>query len=147
MKPEKKMWAKLSAAMGYGWHAQRHEDSISRGIPDVSFGARQVQGWIELKVLPRWPSLNRIVKLEKFTPQQKAWLINRGQFAGACWFLLCVKKEWLLFHWMNVREIGKLPIRELKSKAALMWIEKEMGQEGFREMLLTRLINPPSVSL
>lgn len=124
MKPEQRMWTALNNAIGPLWHAQRHEDLVAKGLPDVSFGLAQVQGWIELKYLERWPNELRLaVKIRHFTPMQKVWLLVRGRTGGRCWLLLKVgEREWLLFHHEDVKNIGtSLNQLELRRLARKIW--------------------------
>ena len=124
MTPEHQMWKTLSKAVGNLWDATRHEDSISRGVPDVSFAAWGRGGWLELKVLTKWPIRpDTIISLDHFTPQQKVWLWRRGLYGGNTWFLLRVlsKDEWLLYDYTRVREIGCLTQRQMRKKASWIW--------------------------
>lgn len=84
---------------------QRHEDSISDGIPDVSFVTREailepplppgVSGWVELKTLSAWgPKTTRIPHLRS---GQVNWLVQRGRYCPHVYLLLWVREtdEWL----------------------------------------------------
>ncbi len=115
------MWQNLRDWIGGLWDAQRHEEKFASGIPDVSFGAAGVGGWIELKVLPKWPALDKPVKIEHLTPQQKNWLWLRGNAAGRCWLLLKIQKEWLLFDHQTQRDIGKMTQMDMRKRARKVW--------------------------
>lgn len=124
MTPEQRMWAQLHKAVGNKWHATRHEDTISKGIPDVSFGAHGKQGWIELKVLDKWPAKpSTIIHLPLFTKEQKAWLTMRGIAGGRCFFLLKVDTEdtWLLYKHTNVLLIGSWAQQDMLANALAVW--------------------------
>jgi hypothetical protein len=110
--PEAKMrQAVLKALRTFRWHAVAVDnETCHRGTADVSYVGRywptgcdvgKVEGWIELKQLPRWPKLGEIVKISHFTPQQRIWLRQRWAAGGASSLLLRVgsgrKTEWLLF--------------------------------------------------
>ncbi len=102
--PEAAFWRYLRNGMGKRWNAQRHEDSIGVGIPDVSYGLRNVNGWIELKQLPAWQKRRTtIVKIRHFTPQQRAWSMNRGRTGGRCFLFLKVQQEYVLLPWTEVK--------------------------------------------
>lgn len=45
---------------------------VEVGTPDVAWA----RGWIELKVLPRWPRAGRGVRLEHFTREQLNWALR-----------------------------------------------------------------------
>lgn len=91
---EKLLWKYLKAGMGSKWHWQRHEDKAANGIPDVSYGAEKVCGWIELKYLKKMP---KIVRLANLTQQQKFWLMERGAFGGHTFILLRIANSYYLF--------------------------------------------------
>lgn len=124
MRPEQRMWAQLSKAMGNAWHATRHEDTITKGLPDVSFGADGVQGWIELKVLERWSGNPKtIIRLPLFTAEQKAWLTLRGARGGRCFLLLKIEAEdlWLLFGHRVLTDLGRMTQEEMLASAIAVW--------------------------
>jgi len=125
MTPEQRMWLYLRKTIGARWSADRHENAFGKGMPDTSFGACGVNGWIELKYLRSWPKRSGTkVKLKHFTPEQKAWLINRQRFGGHCWLLLKVKTAWLLFHPKMFPLIGNTASIELLSLATAKWVGK-----------------------
>ena len=97
-RPESTFWQTLSKGMRGRWHAQRHEDVAGVGIPDVSYGLRGADGWLELKVLPDWPVRpSTIVRIHHFTSAQRAWLKLRGSAGGGrCFLFLRVQDEFLL---------------------------------------------------
>lgn len=94
MRPEQKLWKSLKRAMRKsGWDATRHEDVCSPGVPDVSWGARGVNGWIELKVIDRLPKDPcQPIKFE-VRPKQRVFLINRVKTGGHCGILVRVAKD------------------------------------------------------
>lgn len=127
---EQLMWASLRDNIGHRWHAQRHEDALAVGIPDVSYGANKVQGWIELKCLDSWPKRpDTIVRIEHYTPDQKAWLWLRGNAGGRCWLLLKVERTWLLFSHVQARQVGLLKQTDLRALATKVWESRLDGEE------------------
>lgn len=78
-----------------GLDPQRVENTVNAGCPDIEF----VGGWIESKVLRRWPK-NRalIVKVPHFTPAQRAWHVRRWAHGGWSWVVLEVDGEVLVFN-------------------------------------------------
>jgi len=51
-KPEQALWDRLCKVMGTRWRADRVENKLLQGMPDVYFGVSpQLHGWIELKAL------------------------------------------------------------------------------------------------
>lgn len=125
MKPEQLMWKNLRDAMGRNWKADRVEPAFGSGIADVPFAARGIQGWIELKILPKWPSrANTVIQLPhpKRIKQQKLWLWERGEYGGHTWLLLKVQKEWLLFSHKQLYQIGKYDRKGLEACCTKVWI-------------------------
>lgn len=106
-KGETKFWGKISMAMSGAWDAQRHEDKISLGIPDVSFGFKGKNGWIELKYLEDYPKKESSpIRIKHFTPEQKIWLEVRQMFGGNCWVLIGISKDIYLFKAEDLTGIG-----------------------------------------
>lgn len=69
------------------------ENPCLPGTPDVNY----IEGWIELKWLRSWPkNEDTIVRLDHYTPQQRAWAFRRRKAGGQAWFLLQCRREWIL---------------------------------------------------
>lgn len=98
---EKNFWQYLRRKMKQsGWHVSRHEDSVTLGIPDISFGIDGIGGWIELKYLKNWPKQkNTKVKIHHLTMLQCKWLYSRGLTSGNCWIFVQIEKDYLLYPW------------------------------------------------
>ena len=114
MKPEHKYWNKyIEPRMRTAWDAQRHEDKISLGIPDVSFGIcssnfEKINGWIELKYVKEYPKRETTpVKLPHFTPFQRNWLKKRQRYGGNCWLLFGVHDDNFIFEGNQTDGVGK----------------------------------------
>lgn len=102
---EKGAWATLKRVMGDRWHATRVEDRLQSGIPDVTWGARGVQGWMELKYL-EWPKRPTTPVKIGLRPEQAIWLTQRGQVGTYCSILVRVGlHEWFLFNWQDARDL------------------------------------------
>lgn len=107
MPSEKSMWDKLGEAMReINLDPIRVENPAHPGTPDVNF----VQGWVELKFMPKWPDDSfRPVRLpHPPQPQQKVWLARRWHHGGPAWLCLLVGnhytgEDWLLFKGCDVR--------------------------------------------
>jgi hypothetical protein len=100
-KPEATFWDWLDRAMGNLWDAQRHEDLHSSGIPDVSYGANGINGWLELKAYECWPTGT----LPHFTAKQVNWLTNRGKRGGFCFLVIKVHHGIFVFNWENLEAV------------------------------------------
>ena len=119
---EHKMWIRLREKIGPRWDCTRHEDKVNLGIPDVSWGAKGVNGWIELKAKEAWPvrydTPVTIPDPERFA-HQKLFLYKRGK---GCWLLLKVGEEWLLFDHVAAQEVGKLNKVMTCAMATKIWV-------------------------
>jgi hypothetical protein len=76
-----------NALTAMGWDIQWHEDAFVKYIPDISFGAHGIDGWIEVKFKQDPPK--RIGDIKHYTKGQEDWLRKRGAVgAGRCYVVL-----------------------------------------------------------
>lgn len=95
------------ALLTAGFTAQRHEDSVSRYIPDISFAGFGNDGWIEVKMLTAVP---RKFNIKHFTRGQESWLRERGNAGrGWCYLLVVTPVNQWLWRWDAFRKIRDLP--------------------------------------
>lgn len=100
MSTEASLWRYIRDGMGSRWHAQRHEDRLSAGVPDVSFALDGVDGWLELKVLSRWPTRPETPVRLGLRADQALWLRDRAKVGGGrCWVLGQVGRDYMLLPW------------------------------------------------
>ena len=85
--PEKDLYKQLKNVFsnykdqtGTEFDLQRHEDYLSVGVPDCSFGILGVNGWIELKYSDSFTNEFNT----QLRPEQKSWLVRRGRAGGHC---------------------------------------------------------------
>lgn len=78
---------------------QAHSDSVSSDIPDLSFSYQGVNGWIEVKYLPRDPTPGRIPfeKPNYFTKGQERYLREAGTAGGHCYLWVGTPSEARVF--------------------------------------------------
>ena len=117
---EGEFWRRVARGMAGRWSACRHEDTTRSGVPDVSFGLGGRQGWVELKVLPRWPRPETPVKMAHFTQLQRVWLVERGRAGGRCFLLLGVERDALLLPWRAIELRDERTLGELAA-VGLLW--------------------------
>ena len=112
--------------------AQAVENSVHPGTADVNY----VEGWIELKYIPRWPKkADSIVPLPHFTPQQRVWLARRFRKNGNVFLLLKVAKDWLLFDGLaGSMLVGRVTKKELLWGALVVW-ERSLPEGELRRAL------------
>lgn len=118
---ESRLFKKLKRATP-GFHWQRHEDKLTSGIPDCSYGAKGVSGWVELKTYDTWPrDASTPLKFSDLKPTQVNWSVARGKVAGKVWFLVQIDKEdeWFLISWFHARKLGKLNRQQLLDRSDL----------------------------
>lgn len=98
-KPEQALWDKIRDAMSGGWRADRVENKILQGMPDVYFGVSpQLAGWLELKVLPMMPSKdNTKVRIPHYTAFQANWHWTHRDFGTRSWILVQCGDELFVF--------------------------------------------------
>ena len=140
-KAEQKMWDFIRPKMKGLWDVQRHEDKYSQGVPDLSFGIQGINGWIELKIMPKYPkNMNRPFMIRHFTPYQKNWLKKRQKYGGNCWLLLRIEDDFLLFKGDNVERLGNVwTAHELKQQCHSLYSLK-MKTIVFNEWLYQNLL-------
>jgi hypothetical protein len=125
---------------------QRHEDIAGVGIPDVSYGARGVNGWIEDKYAKGWHKVRKYRPLEgaqavtvRWRPGQREWLRRRGELGGRCWLFLRVGHENFLFSSRCLpREGAPTSFLECRSWCALHW---ETREDVWNELLDVLTLN------
>lgn len=104
MSDERALWDWLRNGMRGRWHAQRHEDRLSAGVPDVSYACGGADGWIELKRIRAFPVLPKTPVRTNLTIQQALWLEARGRAgAGRCFVLVRSPRGVHLFRWSVAR--------------------------------------------
>ena len=141
MSSEANLWKWLRDGMGSRWHAQRHEDKYSSGIPDVSYAIDGADGWLELKYLPAWPKRQETPVKIGLSEIQRHWLTCRGRAgAGRCFVLAKIGRgDVLLFRWDALPLLGDLragcPRFILTSGADRHWAGTEVGRPIFFDSL------------
>ncbi len=113
----------MSLLKGRRWSVQAHEDKISNYIPDLSFGFQRVDGWIEVKYLPRVPK--SLAAIPHYTYGQQEWLINRGaKGSGHCYLWVGTPNAHYLWRWSSLAEARVMPWAKA---AGLALVEEDLG--------------------
>jgi hypothetical protein len=94
----------LMGIMGTRWDAQSHEDKYSSGIPDLSYGANGINGWIELKHIKSWKG-DRPVKPDKYTVIQVNWLNKRQKCGGHCFIMIKIADDYYLLDAIKAKAV------------------------------------------
>ena len=100
-------------------HAVSVENPAGPGTPDVNY----IEGWIELKQLPRWPrNPDAVVACRHFRPGQRVWIKRRARAGGRVHVLLQVGSDWLLLPGREAaEELGRVPRGRLEEMAVQVW--------------------------
>ena len=109
---------------------QRLEVMCAVGIPDCCYAMEDLPGagFIEFKYLKDYPKrLKTPVRIDHFTPQQRAWMQMYGPFIQRVFLLLQISTTFLLFPWTTIKPIGNLNRVDLITLA-----EEEGGYWGGR---------------
>ena len=94
---ESGLWAYIKKGMlTSGWHVTRIESSAGNGVPDVSFGIPEKNGFIELKYIKEWPKRESTKVKLPLRPEQKHWLKARGQLSGNVWVICRIEDYFYL---------------------------------------------------
>lgn len=96
------------------------ENPAHPGTPDVNY----IEGWLELKQLPRWPrgGPEAIVKVSHFRPGQRVWIKRRARRGGRVHVLLQVGPDWLLLPPLEAaQELGRCSRARLEEMAVRVW--------------------------
>jgi len=105
MPSERQMWDRLRPLLiKQKFDPVRMENSAMPGTPDVNY----IEGWIELKYIPRWPVRWSSLKISHYTSEQRAWLMRRWNQGGRCFMLLRVDHDWMLFDGWTAQMVGEL---------------------------------------
>ena len=93
---ESSFWQYIRKGMLGRWHATRLESSAGNGVPDVSFGMINLNGFIELKHINEWPKRGTTKVKLPLRNEQKLWIKTRGQMAGNVWVLVRIEDYFFL---------------------------------------------------
>lgn len=142
---ERALWRSLRRGMGRRWHATRHEDVATPGIPDVSYSCQGYSGWIELKVCVMLGDamVHPRVRATRFTFAQRRFLRDRGAQGADTWLLIAVENADAFLirgHWASRIE-WPVAVADLRRMATATWswpYEFDRGLEDSLTMTPTR---------
>jgi len=111
---ESGLWRYLQRGMGARWKAERVENRLAAGFPDVFFTIDGTHGLVELKYLPK---KKKTITIRHFTDEQRAF-----SYRHRTPILVQIEDEYLLFGPEHTLELGKgQPLSEHISWAAARW--------------------------
>jgi hypothetical protein len=110
------------------------ENGVGAGTPDVN----HKYGWIELKSIEAWPKRGGPLRIEHFTPGQRAWLAKRAKAGGLADLLIKVANDWILIDGMTAALlVGELDREQLVRSATWHSLGK-FDKEGLLGCLTAR---------
>ena len=118
---EARLWKYVREGMNLHWEAQRIEDKLSSGVPDVMYSIKH-HGWIELKYLPK--ITKGVLSIHHLTAEQRNWIERHGRRTGKVFLLLQVTTHYLLFGHESIRQIGKVSFDEHVAMARAHWVHR-----------------------
>lgn len=114
--------------MGSRWKAERVENRLAAGFPDVFFTIDGVHGLVELKYLPK---KKKTITIGHFTDEQRAFSYRHGTP-----ILVQIEDEYLLFQAEHSLHLGTgEEMNEFVQKAAFRW-ERSIDFDHLRQSLL-----------
>lgn len=92
-----------------GWKTQNQEHESARYVPDLSFAANGIDGWIEVKYAKVPPKT--LGSIKHYTKGQEKWLADFGKAGGGhCYVLLGLPGKHVLFRWDRLKELRDMPL-------------------------------------
>lgn len=119
-----------------GCHCQKHEDALSVGIPDLSFGSPKTarDGWIEFKQRDKPPVRPSTPVELKLTHDQKTWIALRGKITQRVWVIAQIGETYFIFDWMTQITLNTLTYAEMEDSA--LWLGEWRHIEELWDILL-----------
>lgn len=105
--PEQKLYDWLKRKIGHVAMLERVENRVKKDTPDLYFAtthgqaqqSRPLQGWIELKVLDKFPArATTPVKIPHWTTGQRYWAIRHRAMGGWTWLVVQVGDQIFVFN-------------------------------------------------
>lgn len=125
---ESKFWAYLRRGMGARWKAERIENRLAAGFPDVFFTIDGTHGLVELKYLAK---KKKTITIRHFTDEQRAF-----SYRHKTPILVQIEDEYLLFGHEQSLSLGQgESLDEFLQKASYRW-EGSIDFDHLREALL-----------
>jgi hypothetical protein len=126
MGSEVSLWKTVSRNMRGKWIAQRVENAVGPGTPDVYYTMNNgAMGWIENKHAHTWPKRKTTpLKLDHFTIQQRKWIERHGKAGATVYVLLQVRSEYFLLDYEESRNIGEWTKRDYRIHSNYYWYSR-----------------------
>ena len=94
--PEQRLYDWMQRKIGHVAMLERVENRVKKDTPDLYLacrsGERPLVGWVELKVLDRFPARAATpVKINHWTTGQRFWALRHRQHGGTTWLVVAVE--------------------------------------------------------
>jgi hypothetical protein len=120
MGSERSFWRTLQKNGKPYWEAERVENPVGPGTPDVYYtiNSNGKMGWMELKYVVSFPKrLTTPLKIDHFTPQQRAFIRRHGSIGAQVHLFIQVGREYFLLEWQDALKVGELLYNDYKDLA------------------------------
>lgn len=128
---ESGLWRYLQRGMGARWKAERVENRLAAGFPDVFFTIDGTHGLVELKYLPK---KKKTITIRHFTDEQRTFSYRHGTP-----ILVQIEDEYLLFCSSACLDLGKGQSFDWHLEEAAYWWTGLIDFDGLKSALLAIL--------
>lgn len=103
------------------WEAERVENRLNKGTPDVTWAANGRTGWMELKWERAWPATpGGRLPVRSLTEEQRNWIRRFGRAGAATYILIGVgQDEYFLFDHRLIDEVGWMNQEQMRNQSLL----------------------------
>lgn len=123
--PEQRLWDRLRKAAAGKLHAERIENLVGVGRPDVDtlVGGNFVP--IELKQVPGWPKRpsTKVLGRKGLSQEQKNWHLNWRRWGGSSLIVVGVGNEVFTFNGSTADHVNEYDSGQFRSAAMLIGLE------------------------
>jgi len=139
---EKQVWKILKRYFAkHSARANRIENLIGSGFPDVNFCLGGFEGWIEIKApkAPKKAKTKLFGSNHKLSQEQKNWFLEQIKAGGKCYIFIAIvdqkkHKAFLLVHGKHADIINDLNCDQLFELADWVGISEEL--KGLKDVLV-----------
>jgi len=137
MGSESSLWKTLYTNMKPFWEAERIENAVGIGVPDVYAtmnSGRMV--WIELKHVHYWPKKETTqLKIKHYTPQQRSFIRRHGKKGANVYILLQVERDYFLLTWQAALRIGEMVPNDYYNSDDIAYWKNRINYEQLIDIL------------
>ena len=103
---ESNFWRYIHKKMAGHWTADRIENMVGAGIPDVTYCCKGTDGWLELKYMKNWPKRESTLIKVGLEDSQYAWMRRRLRNRSKNIFVFVqVGKEYTLIPIIDIKTL------------------------------------------